>query len=81
MGKPVGVLVRNADELAAVRVGNPFLAAPGKFTVAIFLDEQPSACQHLAHRVISVRCGIWSLSGQSGHRPSRANQARFMNTP
>ena len=27
MGKPVGVLVRNADELAAVRVGNPFLAA------------------------------------------------------
>jgi hypothetical protein len=21
----------------------------------------------MAHRVISVRCGIWSLSGQSGH--------------
>jgi hypothetical protein len=33
MGNPVGGLVRNADELAAVRVGNPFLAAPGKFTV------------------------------------------------
>jgi hypothetical protein len=31
MGKPVGVLVRNADELAAVRVGNPFLAAPQPF--------------------------------------------------
>jgi len=30
--------------------------------------------------VISVRCGIWSLSAQSGHRPSRANQARFMST-
>jgi len=29
MGKPVGVLVRHADELAAVRVGNQFLAAPG----------------------------------------------------
>ena len=27
MGKPVSGLVRNADELAAVRVGNPFLAA------------------------------------------------------
>jgi hypothetical protein len=23
----------------------------------------------MAHRVISVRCGIWSPSGQSGHRP------------
>jgi len=47
MGKPVGVLVRTADELAAVRDGNPFPAAPGKFTVAIFLDEQPPARQHL----------------------------------
>jgi hypothetical protein len=34
----------------------------------------------LAHSVVSVRCGIWSLSGQSGHRSSRANQARFMST-
>jgi hypothetical protein len=39
---------RTADELAAVRDGNPFPAAPGKFTVAIFLDEQPPARQHLA---------------------------------
>ena len=30
MGKPVGVLVRTADELPAVRDGNPFLAAPEK---------------------------------------------------
>ena len=43
-----GVLVRTADELAAVRDGNPFPATPGKFTVAIFLDEQPPAHQHLA---------------------------------
>jgi len=28
MGKPVGVLVRTADEVAAVRDGNPFPAAP-----------------------------------------------------
>jgi len=33
----------------------------------------------LAHRVISLRCGIWSLSGHIGHRASRSNQA-FMNT-
>jgi hypothetical protein len=29
----------------------------------------------LAHRVISLPCGIWSLSGPSEHRPGRANQA------
>jgi hypothetical protein len=29
-----------------VRDGNPFPAAPEKFTVAIFLDEQPPARQH-----------------------------------
>ena len=63
MGKPVVVLVRNADELAAVRVGNPFLAAPGKFTVAIFLDEQPSACQHLALLRRPPMSAIWPLSG------------------
>jgi hypothetical protein len=26
------------------------------------------------------RCGLWSLSEQSGHRPGRANQARFTST-
>ena len=41
--------MRTADELAAVRDGNPFPATPGKFTVAIFLDEQPPARQHLAY--------------------------------
>src|SRR5258708_1290732 len=34
----------------------------------------------MAHRVISLRCGIWSLSGHSGHRVSRTNQSRFMST-
>ena len=27
-------------------------------------------------RVISLRCGIWSLSGHGGHRPSRSNRVR-----
>jgi hypothetical protein len=31
-----------------VREGNPSPAVPGKFTVAIFLEEQPPARQHLA---------------------------------
>jgi len=40
-GKPVGVLVRTAAEMAAVRDGNPFPDAPGNRTVAIFLDAPP----------------------------------------
>ncbi len=32
----------------------------------------------MAHRDISLRCSVWSLSGHSGHRVSRSNHARFM---
>ena len=40
-GKPVGVLVRNASEMAAVLAGNPFEHASPDRTVAIFLDDPP----------------------------------------
>lgn len=40
-GKPVGVLVRTADEMAAVLAANPFPTEPPERTVAIFLDEAP----------------------------------------
>ncbi|MHC2338556.1 DUF1697 domain-containing protein [Bradyrhizobium sp. USDA 4454] len=40
-GKPVGVVVRSAGEIAAVLKANPFPKAPPNFTVAIFLDEPP----------------------------------------
>jgi uncharacterized protein (DUF1697 family) len=40
-GKPVGVLLRTADEMAAVLAANPFSAEPPERTVAIFLDEAP----------------------------------------
>lgn len=40
-GKPVGVMVRTAAEMAAVRDGNPFAHAPGNRVVATFLDEAP----------------------------------------
>ncbi|TWC01112.1 uncharacterized protein (DUF1697 family) [Bradyrhizobium macuxiense] len=40
-GKPVGVAVRSADEIAAVLKANPFPKAPPNLTVAIFLDEPP----------------------------------------
>jgi uncharacterized protein (DUF1697 family) len=40
-GKPVGVVVRTADEMSAVLRANPFPASPASSTVAIFLDEPP----------------------------------------
>jgi uncharacterized protein (DUF1697 family) len=40
-GKPVGVMVRTAAEMAAVLAANPFPDAPGNRVVAVFLDEAP----------------------------------------
>jgi uncharacterized protein (DUF1697 family) len=40
-GKPVGVVIRTADELAAVLKANPFPKAAPNRTVAIFLDTPP----------------------------------------
>jgi len=40
-GRSVEVLVRTADELAAVLKANPFKNAAANKTVAIFLDERP----------------------------------------
>ncbi|MBS0479111.1 MAG: DUF1697 domain-containing protein [Proteobacteria bacterium] len=40
-GKPIGVMVRTAAEMAAVAKANPFPNAPGNRVVAIFLDDKP----------------------------------------
>ena len=40
-GKPVGVLVRTAVEMAAILAANPFAHAASNRTVAVFLDEPP----------------------------------------
>lgn len=42
-GKPVGVMLRNAAEMAQVLADNPFKDAPGNRVVAIFLDDPPPA--------------------------------------
>jgi uncharacterized protein (DUF1697 family) len=42
-GKPVGVLVRTAAEMAAVLAGNPFPELPANLTHACFLDGAPPA--------------------------------------
>jgi uncharacterized protein (DUF1697 family) len=41
-GRPVGVCVRSASELAAVLAGNPFPHAKPSFAFAIFLDLPPA---------------------------------------
>ena len=40
-GKPTGVVVRTAAEMAAVVAANPFPAAEPKYTYVIFLDQRP----------------------------------------
>lgn len=40
-GKPVGVLVRTAAEMAAAAVSNPFKDIPGNRIAVIFLDSEP----------------------------------------
>lgn len=37
--KPVGVIIRTAEEMAAVLAANPFPEAPPNWTVAIFLND------------------------------------------
>jgi uncharacterized protein (DUF1697 family) len=41
MGKPVGVLVRTAQEMAAVAEANPFKDSPPNRVLAIFLAAKP----------------------------------------
>src|ERR1700712_568072 len=40
-GKPVGVMVRTATEIAAIAEANPFPQAPGNRVVVILLDAAP----------------------------------------
>ena len=41
-GKPVGVIVRTAAEIAKVAAANPFPDRAANYTVAIFLDRAPA---------------------------------------
>ena len=43
VGKPVGVLVRTHAELETVLQDNPFAGQPANRTIALFLDEAPTA--------------------------------------
>jgi uncharacterized protein (DUF1697 family) len=91
-GRPIPVLVRTAEEMAAVAAANPFPKAQPSRTMAIFLDAPPpaDAAADVRHQTIEeIRLGrreIYVYYGE-GMGPSRlviraakAGTARNMNT-
>jgi len=59
MGAKVGVMIRTADELAAVLAANPFKAEAANYTVAIFLDDAPPKdCLNAAKNVDGERIAL-----------------------
>ncbi len=91
-GKPVGVLVRSAAEMAAVLDGNPFAEAAPNRTVAIFLDAPPPAGalaaavgvdrerMALGKREIYVHYGDGMADSKLRIPAAKAGTARNMNT-
>jgi uncharacterized protein (DUF1697 family) len=91
-GKPVGVVVRSAEELAAVLAANPFPDAPGSKVAAIFLDDPPppdalAAARGLADEQVTLGLREIYVHYPSGMGDSKlripaaqAGTARNMNT-
>jgi uncharacterized protein (DUF1697 family) len=91
-GKPVGVMVRTAAEMAAVAAANPFSGMPTNATVAIFLDAKPpaNACEFatgvqeekmaLGEREIYVFYGKGMGTSKLKIPAAKAGTARNLNT-
>lgn len=91
-GKPVGVLVRTADEMAGVLADNPFSDEPGNRVVAIFLDSATAATAlndvtgekdeqlALGRREIYVHYGDGMADSRLRIPAAKAGTARNMNT-
>ncbi len=91
-GKPIGVLIRTATEMARVLADNPFAEAPGNRVVAIFLDQPPpaSALDEVGHRKLErLACGRREIYVHYGDRmadsrlvipAAKAGTARNINT-
>ena len=91
-GKPVGVLVRSAAEMAAVLTANPFPDAPGNRVAAIFLDAAalPGALaaavgmqnelMALGQREIYVHYGDGMADSKLRIPAAKSGTARNMNT-
>jgi len=59
-GRPVGVLIRTAAEIATTLAQNPFTDAPGNRVTAIFLDAAPTEADLTAARQLKdehLACG------------------------
>jgi len=91
-GKPVGVLVRSASEMAAILAANPFPKAAPNRTVAIFLDECPADDVldgvtgrngeqiRVGKREIYVHYGDGMATSKLKIRAAQTGTARNMNT-
>ena len=91
-GKPVGVIVRDADDVARVLADNPFPHGAPNRTVAIFLDDAPPAdaianARHVAgeaialgRREIYVHYGDGMASSKLVIPAAKAGTARNLNT-
>jgi uncharacterized protein (DUF1697 family) len=77
MGKPVGVMVRTAKEMAAVAEANPFADEPGNKVVAIFLDEAPpKGAAEQAKNVVDERMAL-GVREIYVHYPSGQGQSKL----
>ncbi len=91
-GKPIGVLVRSAEDIAKVAADNPFPSAAPNRTVAIFLDRPPPADTlagvrglqdeeiQLGRREIYVHYGAGMAKSKLVIPTAKAGTARNMNT-
>jgi uncharacterized protein (DUF1697 family) len=91
-GKPVGVLVRTADEMAQALADNPFARLPPNRTMAVFLDRAPPADAltavrgqkdekiRLGKREIYIHYGEGMAKSKLVIPAAKAGTARNMNT-
>jgi len=91
-GKPVGVLVRSAAEMAQVLADNPFPKAPPNRTMAVFLDRAPPADTlagvrgrkdeeiRLGRREIYIHYGDGMAASKLVIAAAKTGTARNMNT-
>jgi uncharacterized protein (DUF1697 family) len=91
-GKPVGVLVRTAAEMAQVLADNPFPKAAPNRTMAVFLDDAPPADTmtsvrgrkdeqiKLGRREIYIHYGEGMAKSKLVIAAAKAGTARNMNT-
>jgi uncharacterized protein (DUF1697 family) len=91
-GKPVGVLVRTAEEMAQVAADNPFPKLAPNRTMALFLDRAPPADAlaivrgrkdekiHLGRREIYIHYGEGMAQSKLVIPAAKTGTARNMNT-